>query len=87
VLIRKWLQSSGFTQNVERTEGIVSGQDMILKSLGVITSHNPHCNAPDGRGQRGARVAATTSAMCCSGVRVFCTAICLKPASSSSSHP
>ncbi len=53
---------------------------MKLQSLGVITSHSPHDNALDRRGQRGARVAATTSAMCCSGVRVFCAAICLEPA-------
>ena len=28
-LIRKWLQPSGFTQNVQRTHRIVSGQDVI----------------------------------------------------------
>jgi hypothetical protein len=47
VLIGKWLQPSGFTQNVQRTQRIVSGQDMILQSLGVITSHSPHDNALD----------------------------------------
>ena len=47
VLIRKWLQPSGFTQNVQRTQRIVSGQDVILQSLGVITSHSPHDNALD----------------------------------------
>ncbi len=40
VLIRKWWQPSGFTQNVERTQGIVSGQDVILQALGIITSDN-----------------------------------------------
>jgi hypothetical protein len=50
VLLRKWLQPSGFTQNVQRTRGIVSGQDVILQALGVITRHSPHDNAPDRRG-------------------------------------
>ena len=45
VLIGKWLQPSGFTQNVERTHRILSGQDVIFQSLGVITSHSPHDNA------------------------------------------
>jgi hypothetical protein len=40
VIIRKWLQSSGFTQNVERTHRIVSGQDVILQALGIITIHD-----------------------------------------------
>jgi hypothetical protein len=40
MLIRKWLQSSGFTQNVERTHRIVSGQDVILQALGIITIHD-----------------------------------------------
>ena len=40
VLIGKWLQPSGFTQDVERTQGIVSGQDVILQALGIITIHN-----------------------------------------------
>ncbi len=39
VLFRKWLQPSGFTQNVQRTQRIV-GQDMILQSLGAVRSHN-----------------------------------------------
>jgi hypothetical protein len=30
VLIGKRFQPSGFTQNVQRTQGIVSGQDVIL---------------------------------------------------------
>jgi hypothetical protein len=47
VLIRKWLQPSGFTQNVQRTRRIVDGQRLILQSLGVVTSHNPHDNAVD----------------------------------------
>jgi hypothetical protein len=43
-LIGKWLQPSGFTQNVQRTQGIVSGQDMKLQSLGAITRHGaPNC--------------------------------------------
>ena len=71
VLIRKWLQPSGFTQNVQRTHGIVNRQGMIFQSVGVITSHSPHDNAPDRRARRGAKVAATRSAMCCSGLRVF----------------
>ena len=40
VLIGKWLQRSGFTQDVERTQGIVSGQHVILQALGIITIHN-----------------------------------------------
>ena len=40
VLIGNWLQPSGFTQDVERTQGIVSGQDAILQALGIITIHN-----------------------------------------------
>ena len=47
VLIRKWSEPSGFTQNVQRTQRIVSGQDVILQSLGVIRSHSPHDNAVD----------------------------------------
>ncbi len=39
VLIRKWLQPSGFTENVLRTQRIVSGQDVTLQSIGVIRSH------------------------------------------------
>ncbi len=39
------MQPSGFTQNVERTQRIVSGQYVILQSLGVITSHSAHDNA------------------------------------------
>jgi hypothetical protein len=75
VLIRKWLQPSGFTQNVERTHRIVSGQDVILQALGMITIHNLTImlRTDEASGVRG--VAATTSAMCCSGVRVFCAAI------------
>src|ERR1700745_1811411 len=40
VLIRKWLQPSGFTQNVHCTHRIVSGQVVILQALGIITIHN-----------------------------------------------
>src|SRR6476469_6574087 len=36
VLIRKWLQPSGFTQNVHCTHRIVSGQDVTLQSLGDL---------------------------------------------------
>jgi len=46
-LCSQWLQPSGFTQNVQRTQGIVSGQDVMLQFLGVITSHSPHDNAVD----------------------------------------
>ncbi len=49
VLIRKWLQPSGFTQNVQRTQRIVSGKGVILQPLGAITSHSPHDNALDRR--------------------------------------
>jgi hypothetical protein len=51
MLIGKWLQPNGFTQNVRRTQGIGSRQDMILQSVRMITSHGPHDNAPDRRGQ------------------------------------
>jgi hypothetical protein len=44
------LQPSGFTQNVQRTQGIISGQDVILQSLGVITSHSPHDDVLDESG-------------------------------------
>lgn len=44
VLIRKWLQPSGFTQNVQRTQRIVGGECVILQSLGVITIHSSHDN-------------------------------------------
>src|SRR5271166_5762469 len=30
VLTRKWLQPSGFTQNVQRTQRIIGGQNVIL---------------------------------------------------------
>jgi hypothetical protein len=52
VILRKWLQPSGFTQNVERTHRIVSGQGMIFQAIGMITSRSPHDNALDRRGQR-----------------------------------
>ena len=52
VLVRNWLQPSGFTQNVQRTQRIVKGQDVVLQSFGVIRSHRPHNNALDRRGQR-----------------------------------
>ncbi len=51
-LIRKWLQPSGFTQNIQRSQRIVGGQDVIFQSLGVIRSHSPHDNALDRRGHR-----------------------------------
>ena len=41
VLIRQWLQPSGFTQNVYRAQRIVNGQDVILQSFGAIRSHSP----------------------------------------------
>ena len=52
-LCSQWLQPSGFTQNVQRTQVIVSGQDVMLQSLGVITSHSPHENAVDRPGPAG----------------------------------
>lgn len=45
MLIRKWLQPSAFTQNVQRTQWIVSRQRVILHALGMITIHSPHDNA------------------------------------------
>ena len=51
-LCSQWLQPSGFTQNVQRTQGIVSGQDVMLQSLGVITSHSPDDNPVDDQAQR-----------------------------------
>jgi hypothetical protein len=45
VLIGNGLEPSGFTQNIQRTHGIVSGQDVILQSLDAITIHSPHDNA------------------------------------------
>ena len=54
-LCSQWLQPSGFTQNVQRTQGIVSGQDVMLQSLGVITSHSPDDNAVDDQAQRAGR--------------------------------
>jgi hypothetical protein len=38
--MRKWLQPSGFTQNVQRMQGIVRAQDVMLQALGIITIHN-----------------------------------------------
>jgi hypothetical protein len=84
VLIGKWLQPSGFPQNVERTHRIVSGQDVILQALGMITIHNLTIMLRTDE-VSGVRGRAATSIICCAGVRVFCTTICLKPASSSSS--
>jgi len=55
VLIRKGSQPSGFTQNVQRTQRIVSGQGVMLQSLGVIKIHSPHDNDLDRRGQRARR--------------------------------
>ena len=70
VLIRKRLQASGFTQNVERTQGIVSGQDVIMQALGIIRSHNPTIMlwTDEGSGVRGR---AATSIICWSGSGVL----------------
>jgi len=55
VLSKWWLQPSGFTQNVPRIKGIISGQDVMLQSLGVITTHSPHDNAWTDQAQRGSK--------------------------------